>query len=62
MAKNAKRLAFQAAFPYTVPILAGFLFLGISYGIYMHALGFPPGYATCLLYTSDFIPARYLLI
>lgn len=32
--------AFRAAFPYTLPILAGFLFLGMSYGIYMHTSGF----------------------
>lgn len=32
--------AFQAAFPYTIPILAGFLFLGITYGIYMRVSGF----------------------
>lgn len=30
----------MAAFPYTVPILAGFLFLGITYGIYMNVSGF----------------------
>lgn len=30
----------KAAFPYTLPILAGFLFLGISYGIYMNISGF----------------------
>lgn len=34
------RRALRAAFPHTLPILAGFLFLGISYGIYMHSLGF----------------------
>lgn len=33
-------LAFRAAFPKTLPILAGFLFLGISYGIYMNVSGF----------------------
>lgn len=32
--------AFRCAVPYTVPILAGFLFLGLSCGIYMNALGF----------------------
>lgn len=32
--------AFKAAFPYTIPILAGFLFLGITYGIYMRVSGF----------------------
>ena len=39
MAKN-KLEALKAAFPATVPILAGFLFLGITYGIYAHTLGF----------------------
>lgn len=38
--KGMRRRAFQAAFPYTVPILAGFLFLGIAYGIYMNVSGF----------------------
>ncbi len=33
-------LAFRAAFPRTLPIMAGFLFLGISYGIYMNVSGF----------------------
>lgn len=32
--------SFRAAFPYTVPILAGFLFLGATYGIYMNVSGF----------------------
>jgi 4-azaleucine resistance transporter AzlC len=35
-----KRKAFRAAFPYTIPIFAGFWFLGLAYGIYMHACGF----------------------
>lgn len=32
--------AFKSAFPYTVPILTGFTFLGIAYGIYMNVSGF----------------------
>ena len=35
-----KAKAFKAAFPHTVPILAGFLFLGAAYGIYMNVSGF----------------------
>ena len=38
------RKAFLAAFPYTIPILTGFLFLGIAYGIYMNVSGFSPIY------------------
>jgi 4-azaleucine resistance transporter AzlC len=37
-----QKSAFKAAFPYTLPILTGFLFLGIAYGIYMTSLGFSP--------------------
>ena len=32
--------ALKAAFPYTVPIFAGFWFLGLAYGIYMNVSGF----------------------
>lgn len=32
--------AFFCAFPYTIPIFAGFWFLGLTYGIYMHVSGF----------------------
>ena len=32
--------ALKCAFPYTIPIFAGFWFLGISYGIYMGVSGF----------------------
>ena len=36
-----RKKAFQAAFPYTIPIFAGFWFLALAYGIYMNANGFP---------------------
>lgn len=32
--------ALRAAFPHTLPIFAGFWFLGLTYGIYMNACGF----------------------
>ena len=32
--------ALKAAFPHTIPIMAGFLFLGITYGIFMKVSGF----------------------
>lgn len=35
-----KRKAFKAAFPYTIPIFAGFWFLGMTYGVYMNVSGF----------------------
>ena len=38
---SPRRKALAAAFPHTIPILTGFLFLGFTYGMYMHAAGFP---------------------
>lgn len=38
--KSPVSRAFHCAFPYTIPIFAGFWFLGITYGIYMRASGF----------------------
>lgn len=37
---SSARKALKAAFPHTLPILAGFTFLGIAYGILMHSKGF----------------------
>ena len=39
-AGDPRLAALRAAFPYTVPILAGFLFLGLAYGIYTNVSGF----------------------
>ena len=36
------RSALRAAFPHTVPILAGFLVLGATYGMLMQAIGYGP--------------------
>jgi len=38
--KHTIRKAFRAAFPHTIPIFAGFWFLGLTYGIYMNVSGF----------------------
>ena len=38
--RDRAKKAFKCAFPRTLPILAGFLFLGMSYGFYMRASGF----------------------
>lgn len=45
MNKTELQTAFRAAFPSTIPILAGFLFLGVAYGIFMNVLGFGAGYS-----------------
>lgn len=36
-----RRKALKAAFPHTLPILTGFAFLGLAYGIYMNTSDFP---------------------
>lgn len=38
--KGIYKKALKAAFPYTIPIFAGFWFLGLTYGIYMSVSGF----------------------
>ena len=38
--RTKMRKALRCAFPYTVPIFAGFWFLGMAYGIYMNVSGF----------------------
>lgn len=50
MAKNngAAGRALRAAFPYTIPILAGFTVLGMSYGVYARVSGFPFWYPVCM--------------
>ena len=37
---NKYAKALRAAFPHTIPIFAGFWFLGLAYGIYMNVSGF----------------------
>ena len=38
--ESVVKKAFCCAFPYTLPIFAGFWFLGLTYGIYMNVSGF----------------------
>lgn len=50
MKRNLTR-AFKLAFPYTIPIFTGFLFLGFAYGVYMRSLGFSPLYPMIMCFT-----------
>ena len=54
MKDNKLIKAAKAAFPNTIPILTGFLFLGAAYGVFMRSLGFP---AYLPIITSIFIYA-----
>ena len=61
-----KRKAFKAAFPYTIPIFAGFWFLGLAYGIYMNASGFSfvyPMLMSLLIFSGslEFVAVEMLL-
>ena len=51
LAKNRWRPALKAAFPHTLPILTGFLFLGMAYGILMRTKGFHPLFPTVMAMT-----------
>lgn len=61
-----KRKALKAAFPYTLPIFAGFWFLSMAYGIYMNASGFSfvyPMVMSLLIYggSLEFVAVEMLL-
>lgn len=58
--------AFTTAFPYTIPIFAGFWFLGITYGIYMNVSGFSSWYPMLMSVTIfagsiEFVTVNMLL-
>jgi 4-azaleucine resistance transporter AzlC len=58
--------ALKAAIPYTIPIFAGFAFLGAAYGIYMNASGFSAAYpifmsATIFAGSMEFVAVSLLI-
>ena len=58
--------ALKAAFPYTIPIFAGFWFIGLTYGIYMNVLGFSFWYPFIMSLTIfagslEFVAANLML-
>ncbi|OPJ57698.1 inner membrane protein YgaZ [Clostridium oryzae] len=61
-----KQKAFKAAFPYTIPICTGFLFLGTSYGFLMSSKGFSflyPMFMSALIFAGsmEFVTVNLLL-
>ena len=61
-----KTKALKAAFPHTIPIMTGFLFLGSSYGIYMNVSGFEfwyPMITSMLIFAGsvEFVTVNLLL-
>lgn len=58
--------AFVTAFPYTIPIFAGFWFIGLTYGIYMNVSGFSFWYPMLMSVTifagsMEFVAVNLLL-
>lgn len=63
---GVKIKALKAAFPHTIPIMTGFLFLGASYGIYMNVSGFEfwyPMITSMLIFAGsvEFVTVNLLL-
>lgn len=61
-----RRKALKTAFPCTIPIMTGFIFLGAAYGIYMNASGFSfvyPLFMSMLIYggSLEFVAVEMLL-
>lgn len=66
MKTNVMKKALKAAFPNTIPILTGFLFLGMTYGIYMRVSGFSVWYPMLMSITifagsMEFVAVNLLL-
>lgn len=64
--KDVLKKALKAAFPHTIPIFAGFWFLGMTYGIYMNVSGFSFWYPMLMSLTifagsMEFVAVNLLL-
>lgn len=64
--RDTVKKAFLAAFPHTIPIFAGFWFLGLTYGIYMNVSGFSFWYPMIMSLTifagsMEFVTVNLLL-
>lgn len=64
--RQRRRKALRAAFPYTIPIFAGFWFLGMIYGVYMNVSGFSFWYPMLMSLTifagsMEFVAVNLLL-
>jgi len=57
-----KTKALKAAFPHTIPVLTGFTFLGIAYGILMNNSGYGVGWTTLTSLLVFAGSAQYLAI
>lgn len=54
--------ALKAAFPHTIPVFTGFIFLGIAYGILMNSKGYGVGWTALTSFMAFAGSAQYLAI
>lgn len=59
---NNKLKALKAAFPHTIPVLTGFLFLGIAYGILMGSKGYGFGWTVLMSLFAFAGSAQYIAV
>lgn len=59
---NEKIKALKAAFPYTIPVFTGFIFLGIAYGILMKSKGYGVGWTALMSFMAFAGSAQYVAI
>ena len=57
-----KTIAFKAAFPHTIPVLTGFMFLGIAYGILMNSKGYGVGWTLLMSLFAFAGSAQYIAV
>lgn len=59
---NIRSKAFKAAFPHTIPIFTGFIFLGAAYGILMNTKGYGVGWTVLMSMMGFGGSAQYVAI
>ncbi len=59
---ESKKKALKATFPHTIPVLAGFLFLGFAYGVLMKSKGYGAGWSVLMSLFAFAGSAQYAAI
>ncbi|HZK34295.1 MAG TPA: AzlC family ABC transporter permease [Bacillota bacterium] len=59
---SEKTKALWSAFPYTIPVLTGYMFLGIAFGLLLNSKGYGPGWAFFMSLLTFAGSAQYLAI
>ncbi|MFA5528112.1 MAG: AzlC family ABC transporter permease [Peptostreptococcales bacterium] len=54
--------AFKTAFPHTIPVLTGFTFLGVAYGILMNSKGYGTGWTALMSLMAFAGSAQYVAV